>query len=378
MTDKEVKPEGNFIDKCRFSFSDEGCLSGLSVFFISLIPLLLNILAFYKMTKFYEKMNFENTIILLSIIQTIIMQSVLLTSIDLFFEIFFLVQIFIITLIIRKFQILAGGTKTFFNKNGAFVILNICNVVIFLIYPLYANVFTGHHLYVKLFYRIFHAITTCILSYYCCFFIQLVVKYKENYIKSYHSLYESNLIDLGNINNENDTSASTNSKTTKKGEKFYSKKKKQIRYLYIVNLFCAVFEICFTILRNFIWNEHFLNYEQKTIPNSITGEIIYYIYIIVCLINVSANYLCFYFFIRHQYNYKEQKAVLKPEKTLLDENYIENQEDMRKSSNPDVNQFLFNAPENEKEGVRKESEEDIYFPDLDPKKTNNLLPETSS
>ena len=68
----KTKPSGNFIFQCiNKSLVDESCILGSSVLILSLILLVLNIYALIKMTKFYKKMNFENTIILLSIIQTI-------------------------------------------------------------------------------------------------------------------------------------------------------------------------------------------------------------------------------------------------------------------------------------------------------------------
>ena len=252
MANNESKSSGNFIIQCiNNSIIDESCILGSSVLIISLILLYFNILAFVKMTNFYKKMNFENTIILLSVFQTLILQSVLITSYDLFFESFFLLQIFIISLIIRKFTILAKEPKTFFDKNGFFIILNVLNVLIFCIYPFYLNIFKGHHLYVKLFYRIFHAITTCILSYYCCFFIKLTAKYKENYINSYYFFYEATIADNenndnneitdsnientnndkdkeNNNDNDNDKSKSKVIKKEKKGEEFYHKKKNKL------------------------------------------------------------------------------------------------------------------------------------------------------
>ena len=389
MSNNTSESSGNFIFQCKdISILDESCILGCSVLIISLILLWVNLLAFTKMTKFYKKMNFENTIILLSIIQTIILQSVLITSYDLFFEGFFLVQIFIITLIIRKFIILAIEPKTFFDKNCVFLILNILNFVLFLIYPIYLQIFKGHHLYVKLFYRIFHAITTCILSYYCCFFINLTAKYKENYIKSYYFLYEANISthdssdkSIPNVNNNDNNNK--NAKENKKGEVFYRKKKKQIRYLYTVNLLCAFVEILFTITRNFILHEHYLENDFKTIPNSTSGDIIYYIYLIICFLNVSVNYLCFYYFIRHQYS-RTKKYVKKPEKKVLDENFIEKQEDIKKSNNPEVNAFLFNnssAAQNKDESnvavaVKVDDIDNLNFDDID--NNTGLLPDEFS
>ena len=426
MTNNESKPSGNFIIQCIYSsIIDESCILGTSVLIISIILLMLSILALYKMTRFYKKMNFENTIILLSILQTIIMQLVLISLYDIFFESFFLLQIFIISLIIRKFRILAKEPKTFFDKNGFFIILNVLNVLIFCIYPFYLNIFKGHHLYVKLFYRIFHAITTCILSYYCCFFIKLAAKYKENYIDSYYFFYEvkisdndnndknedndnidnndntdSNIENLNNndkdkdkedINDENDRSKSKSKilKKEKKGEVFYHKKKKQISYLYIVNLFCAFIEICFTITRNFILHNHYLEDDYRTIPNTTSGDIIYYFYLIVCFCNVSVNYLCFYFYIRRQYSKNPKKYKKDPKKKILDEKFIEKEENIKNNNNPDVNKFLFSSSTQNKDEepveVKIQKDENgrnsLEFPDFGSgnsgNNNNELLPEES-
>ena len=413
MTNNESKPSGNFIIQCIYSsIIDESCILGTSVLIISIILLMLSILALYKMTRFYKKMNFENTIILLSILQTIIMQLVLISLYDIFFESFFLLQIFIISLIIRKFRILAKEPKTFFDKNGFFIILNVLNVLIFCIYPFYLNIFKGHHLYVKLFYRIFHAITTCILSYYCCFFIKLTAKYKENYINSYYFFYEAKISENdnndnneNNDNNDNNDNTDTNiesnnnndkdkenndetdkSKTKskilkkdKKGEEFYRKKKKQISYLYIVNLFCAFFEICFTILRNFILHNHYVDDDYRTIPNTTGGDILYYIYLMVCICNVSVNYLCFYYSIRHQYSKNPKKYKKDPKKKILDVNFIKKEENIKNSNNPDVNKFLFSssAANKDEEPVAVEIKKDEHerisldFPDFEGPNSGN-------
>ena len=106
-------------------------------------------------------------------------------------------------------------------------------------------------------------------------------------------------------------------------------KKKQIRYLYIVNIFCAFVEILFTVTKNFILHEYYLENDFKTIPNSTSGDIIYYIYLIVYFLNVSVYYLRFYYFIIHQYS-RTKKCVKKPEKKVLHENFLEKQEDIKK------------------------------------------------
>lgn len=440
-------PSGNYIMHSIInSIIDERFILGLIVTILSIILLIFNIYACKKMTRFYKKMNFENTIILLSIFQTIILQLVIMTSYDIIFESFFLLQIFIISLIIRKFIILASDPKTFLDRHLMFIILNVLNFILFLIYPLYLYAFKlkGHHLIFKLIYRIFHAITACILTYYCAYFIHLTAKYKENYLNSYYFFYEANIEEIdetkennsysilpkdksiesenkdgknkekendiiitvnnqihevekeeekekdkqkdqkNDIKNENDigkekvidnsqNDKSKNDKSNiksknekKKGEEFYRTKKKQIRYLYAVNLFCAFSEVFFTISKNFIFTKDYYENNFKTIAKSLKGNLIYYIYIIVCLLNVSVNYLCFYYYIRRQYSKNPKKYKKDPAKKILDVNFIKSQETSKNDNNPDVNSFLFNssgAKAKEEDPVQVKVE-DIESPDF--------------
>jgi len=353
---------GNFINECiNESLLNESCILGSGVLIFSLYLLLISIKAFYKMTKLYKKLNFENFIILLSITQNIILLVVLLSLYDLAFEAFFLVQIFIISLIIRKFIILATDPKTFYEKNIIFILLNLLNFIIFLIYPIYLKSFKGHHLYVKLFYRIFHALTACILSYYCCFFIKLSANIIQQSDLLLHKANISNKKDEENIEGE--------------GEIFYKKKNKQITYLYSVNLLCAFIEICFTLTRNFIIHEDFVDNEFRTIPNSFFTNIIYYIYLFICFINVGVNYMCFYYTIRHQYSIKP-KIVKKPGEKIIDIGFIE--EEKNKENSEDINKFLDSYAQNKEDtpvAVEIKPDEDSVKSSED---NNVLLPRKSS
>ena len=365
---------GNFINQCiDESILNESCILGSCVLIFSLYLLFISIKALYKMTKVYKKMNFENFIILLSICQIIILLVVLLTLYDFAFEAFFLVQIFIISLIIRKFIILATEAKTFLEKNIIFILLNSLNVIIFLIYPIYLDLFKGHHLYVKLFYRIFHALTTCILSYYCCFFIKLSANIIQ---KSDKLLYEANISNIKKKEKEKDEeSKKDEEKIEEEGEIFYKKKKKQITYLYSVNLLCAFIEICFTLSRNFIMHEKFDKNEFKTIPNSFLSSIIYYVYLFICFINVGVNYMCFYYTIRHQYSEKP-KIEKKPGVKIIDIGFIE--QEKNKENNDDIKQFLDSYAQNKEENpvsVEIKSDEESAKSSED---NNVLLPRMSS
>ena len=312
--------DNNFICKCfDISFIDKSCIFGLSVLVLSIILLLLNIRAFIKMTKFYGKMNFENMIILLSIFQIIDLQLVLILSYDILFESFFLLQIFIISLIIRKFIILAREPKTFLEKNGMFIILNIFNILLYSIFPIYLYIFnqSGNHLFIKVIYRAFHVITTAILSYYCCIFIRYI---NNNYSNLNNDTNGSNLIEEEQI--------------------FYSKKKKQITFLYIVNFLCAFVQITFTITRNFVIVDYYTMNKFKTIPNNQNADFIYYIYLIICFFNVMVTFICFYFMIRHQYSKPKEITDKKNKKlkdSLLDQKFIDSEKNLK---NPDVTDFI--------------------------------------
>ena len=363
---------GNFINECiHESIFDESCILGSCVLIFSLYLLFISIKAFYKMTKLYKKLNFENFIIALSIAQNIILLVVLLTLYDFAFEAFFLVQIFIISLIIRKFIILATDPKTFYEKNIIFILLNTLNVIIFSIYPIYLKSSKGHHLYVKLFYRIFHATTTIILTYYCCFFVKLSANISQ---KSDYLLYQSNITNTKK-KDKDDENKKEEEKIEGEGEIFYKKKSKQITYLYSVNLLCAFIEICVTLTRNFIIDENFVEDEYRTIPKTFFTNIIYYIYLFICFINVGVNYMCFYYTIRHQYSEKP-KIEKKPGIKIIDIGYIE-QEKNKENSN-DINQFLDSYAQNKEENpvsVEIKSDEESVKSSED---NNVLLPRLSS
>ena len=363
---------GNFINECiEQSILNESCILGSCVLIFSLYLLFISIKAFYKMTKVYKKLNFENFIISLSIAQNIILLVVLLSLYDFAFEAFFLVQIFIISLIIRKFIILATDSKTFYEKNIIFILLNSLNVIIFSIYPIYLKSFKGHHLYVKLFYRIFHAITTFILTYYCCFFVKLSANISQ---KSDYLLYKSNITNTKK-KEKDEENKKDEEKIEGEGEIFYKKKSKQITYLYSVNLLCAFIEICFSLTRNFIIDESFVKDEFRTIPQTFFTNIIYYIYLFICFINVGVNYMCFYYTIRHQYSEKP-KIEKKPGIKIIDIGYIEQQKN--KENSDDIKQFLDSYAQSKEENpvtVEIKSDEESAKSSED---NNVLLPRLSS
>jgi hypothetical protein len=108
----------NLFEKCvNDSFLSLNCILGSSNFLISLIVVSFNFFGFYRLLKFFHKLNFETSLILLNIIQIVIIQLLIITCYSILIECFNLVQIGILTWIIRKFNILLKNPIKFFKKN---------------------------------------------------------------------------------------------------------------------------------------------------------------------------------------------------------------------------------------------------------------------
>ena len=130
--------ENNFIENCiESSFINSNCIIGTSTLFFGLLILILNIIAFFKLTHFYKKLNFETNLLLLSIFQVIIIQLVIITLYEILISFFILIQILIISLIIRKFIILSKKPIQIIKKNGHFLFINTINISLFLLYIMF-------------------------------------------------------------------------------------------------------------------------------------------------------------------------------------------------------------------------------------------------
>lgn len=342
----------NYIGNCiNNSFFCQSCILGTIIFIIGIINLLCNIIAFIKMTKFYKKLNFENTVILFSIIQTIFLQILLIISFDMFFEVFLFIQIMIISMIIRKFKILAEDSTNNKNTNTFFVFLNVMNFILFWIFPFYllSSGENSEYSIIKIIYHSYHFIVTCCLVYYCLMFIKLTNKFRTDLDKSYYYLYslkpssQKDIQRLSLMMSKLDLKENKNKNNTLYCQ-FYNQKKKQISYLCFANLLCTIVQISFTILRNVVLKNHFLKHKGRTIPKTTLGDILYYFYLFVSFFNVLVNFVCFYWFIRHQYIINKENApstLIKENSNYLDEKFIERTtKNMKENHNTDVNEFL--------------------------------------
>ena len=339
---------GNFIDKCtNNSLSDESCVMGIITLIITFFPLLFNVYAFVKMTMFYKKLNFENSIILASAIEIFILEFALTTSLDVFLQFFFFIQIILISFLIKKFANLIKDMQSLFKNNFFFISLNVVNFIIFITYLVFMIVVEDSNFIINLVYKIFYFITTCVLSYSCIFMNRLIAKHKKEYIENYNSFFDPSLLnisskdlsDIGSIteaeNKDNNTPNSNENKdvgskvtdadSEREGEEFYRIKRKQNKCLYIINLGCSLLELTFTILRFTLLKEDFLDHKYKIVPLTISSEIIYYVYLLICLINISVIFFCFYYYIRRQYSRDTKVYKKRLSKKLFDDAFIEQQ-----------------------------------------------------
>ena len=382
QNNSEKKVAGNFIDRCsKYSLSDESCIMGIIIFVISFIPLFFNVYAFAKMTIFYKKLNFENSIILIAAIEIFILEFTLTTSFDIFLQFFFFLQIFSISWLIKKFSNLIKDIKSIFKKNILFISINIINLVIFIVYII-CMIRAEKNIYIlNLIYKIFYFISTCLLGYICIFMNRLILKHKLEYLENYNNLFEpyllimdnNDLIDFESLNsdgtkensnninssNKNDNINENQKEYIKKGEVFYHIKKRQNKCLFIINWLCSFLELIFTIIRYFSINEDFLEDIYKIVPLTLLSEILFYFFILICFINVSAIFFSFYYYIRRQYSRNPKVYKKRLSKKLFDDAFIEEQK--QKEDKIEMNEGVLTR----KNKARKKSSLDENFKYID-------------
>ena len=98
-----------FLSKCFMINCDKSCYLGYISLFIGIIIMILNWFAFIKMTRYYGKMNFENTILFLSFIQSVILVIQMIFSFNNLICFFFFIQILSMCLLNYKFRKISRG-----------------------------------------------------------------------------------------------------------------------------------------------------------------------------------------------------------------------------------------------------------------------------
>ena len=379
--------ENNFIENCiESSFINSNCIIGTSTLFFGLLILILNIIAFFKLTHFYKKLNFETNLLLLSIFQVIIIQLVIITLYEILISFFILIQILIISLIIRKFIILSKKPIQILKKNGHFLFLNTINISLFLLYIMFLFQKSKDNSYsIMLLHSLFYLLSTIILTFYSISLVKLIKKYRDSELKvNSESISKS----TKENNNSNSLALSLNY-ILNNNEIFYSMRKQQIKSLYRINIICASLEFVLMLSILLFPYDNFKKSLFKITPNSLLGYLLFYIYLFTCLFNVSSNFLCFFWKIRIQYkeeynknnNYNKQNN-----NRIIDNRYIKretinlrNEEPKQvidfienDKSKPDQKKFAKSIYESSFTDKSEEKEEDYFVKQENKNKEENI------
>ena len=314
----------NLFEKCvNDSFLNLNCILSSSTFVFTIIIFSLNCYGFYKLLIFFHKVNFETSLILMNIIQIIIMQLLLITSYGILIEFFNLVQIGMLTWIIRKFNILIKNPIKYLKKNFLFIILNIFNflLTIFYIVQININASYDYNYPIILFHVSLSFLISFILIMYSCSLIDKIKKINNKERESLNVGFESS-------DNINDILLESKSVEKDKTQDFifYYNRERQIKPLYKINFFCIFIEFSFILSILFESNISFQKESNKIIPETTISSILYHLFILVCIINTMTNFFCFFWRIKSQYKTKFKKDLIhKNRDTLIDSGYIERQ-----------------------------------------------------
>lgn len=309
--------ENNLIDIClEENFKDLNCILGISEIIISIILILCTVLGFIKMIKYYGTMNFETSLLLLTIIQIILLDIIVIIAHDLLLECFFFIQIIDISLTIRKFIILTKNSKSVFLENFTFIMINIINIIIFILYILsslgllYSDEHKSNIIYsiIQSSNRIFYFIISITLSYLCRCAIKKLKVFEEKNQK-----FELNL-----KNKESTDNKSTKLMVSFNNNEwlFFTIRERQITPLYIINLICSFLHLIFILSKHYLLMNFFERKKKIKILKS-EGYFIYYFYLVICYINALINYFCYYYTVKDQYEEEASNKHKKKKKNNL-------------------------------------------------------------
>ena len=305
--------DDNIFEVCiKDKFANVNCIFGLVEFISSFALLIITIIGLVKMIKYYDSFNFEMCLVIFSIFQILLMDMIIITPHDFLFELFFVTQLLVISLIIRKFIKIIRNQKL--KENVIFIIINVINLAIFVFFilSLFDLFLTDTYLYIRFSSRIFYFLITVCLAFLCRSLIQKLEKYEK----------KSETFDLFLRKNTAKTSKSEHFVfSVYSQELFFLIRKKQLTPLYIVNLLCSFIQMLFILLGTFVLTNMFFKKNNKIVSTD-TGYIIYYIYLLSYFLNIMVNFICFYWMIREQYNQPDMKMPQKKDNKILDEDYI--------------------------------------------------------
>ena len=327
--------DNNFVEVCfDNNFSNLNCILGSIELISSLLILVLTIIGLIKMIKYYDTFNFEISLLLIGIFQIILIDFIIITPHDFLFEIFFLIQLFIISLIIRKFIKIINDNK--FRENILFIIINVINLIIFTLYilSLFEQFLGDINLYFRFSSRIFYFLITVNLFFLCRSLTKKLEKYEIKNETFDIFLRKSSL--KSSIKSEHFTISFYSQ------ELFFLIRKKQITPLYILNFICSLLQLLFILFKNYIFTDDFIKKDRKTLPQNNKGYIIYYIHLLTYFLNIMINYICFYWIIRDQYKDNSDEIKSKKNNKILDDEFIE-RETIRSSQEVPKDEIFSNS-----------------------------------
>jgi hypothetical protein len=184
------------------------------------------------------------------------------------------------------------------------------------------------------------------------------MKIRNKEIKStFHSTVESSneklnqIVSIPNDDNLTNISDDINQECI-----FYSMRKKQIKPFYTINIICSFLEFFLIFSLLIIPSDNFEQTQFKIILNSIKDIIIFYLYLFICLFNVSENYICFFWIIRNEFSTNYVRKGKKNQDRILDNKDIKRETISMKQEEPDqekVNYFIENSLKNDPKKIEK-------------------------
>ena len=323
-----------FYDKCFISDFEKICYPGYFFLLFGICLFIFNISAFIKMTKYYGKMNFENTILLLSSIQSIAILIKMFFSSNYFICIFLFFQILSMCLLNNKFRKISKGYVIIKYKYVTKMII-IINAIYFVIYNVSKILKSSLNLfYLNIFYYLLEICSSFLLAYHCCIFLGFI---------------NNNQLDKNKEEKNNDTKPEEKSDDNNMiGDGlFYLIKKKQLSLLYLANIICSFLEFIFDIILNFLDSDKSFFYLMN------------YIYDFLFFIHNSIIFISFYWIIRRQYSSKPEKYLKKNQENtekLIDDQFIEGEANSFEVENKRITRYL-NSDKNLIRKISTESSE---------------------
>ena len=317
-----------FLSKCFMINCDKSCYLGYISLFIGIIIMILNLFAFIKMTRYYGKMNFENTILFLSFIQSVILVIQMIFSFNNLICFFFFIQILSMCLLNYKFRKISRGfIKLKYEKvTKAIIAINIIYVLLYIIMRILGYSFDL--MYLNIFYYLLEIITSFFLAYHCRVFLSLIKQDKSNENKNTTSDVRQNTQNFLGINLIGDGL-------------FYLIKKKQLSLLYLGNIICSFIEFIIDICKN-LKPDYFYYF--------------YFTFFFICFIHNSNIFISFYFIVREQYSSKREKYLFNHDinnGNIIDDKFLEEEASHIEGENKKISFYL----NEDKKGNRKLSNE---------------------